>query len=76
MKQKRPDTFQRYNQVLATLNGGLMDVTSGLRPTSSTTYLKTPIIEEKWHQKRKQEGEERRVAEEETRVDVQGARGA
>ena len=27
MKQKRPDTLQRYNQVLATLNGGLMDVT-------------------------------------------------
>ena len=28
---------------------------------SSTINLKTPIIEEKWHQKRKQEGEERRL---------------
>ena len=27
MKQKRPDTLQRYNQVSATLNGGLTDVT-------------------------------------------------
>ena len=27
MKQKRADTLQRYNQVLATLNGGLTDVT-------------------------------------------------
>ena len=71
MKQKRPDTLQRYNQVLATLNGGLTDVTllddgntlHGVDAKSSfmERYLKTPIIEEKWYQKRKQEADERRV---------------
>ena len=64
MKQKRPDTLQRYNQVLATLNGGLMDVTL-LDERTSPDVLdhlpEDPIIEETWHQKRKQEGEERRL---------------
>ena len=84
MKLKRPDTLQHYNQVLATLNGGLTDVTlldertppdvldqfisagNALRDVGAKSpfmerYLKTPIIEEKWHQKRKQEAEERRL---------------
>ena len=84
MRQKKPGTLERYNQVLATLNGGLTDVTLldertppdvldhfisagnalhgvGAKSSFMERYLKTPIIEEKWHQKRKQEAEERRL---------------
>ena len=39
MEQKKPDTLERYNQVFATLNGGLTGHCwmSGPRPTSLTT---------------------------------------
>ena len=70
--------------MLATLNGGLTDVTLfdeqtppdvldhfvsagnalhgvGAKSSFMERYLKTPIIEEKWHQKRKQEAEEFRL---------------
>ena len=82
MKQKKPDTLERYNQVSAALIASLTDVTllDERTPTSSTTfsagnalhgvgarssfmerYLKTTTIEEKWHQKRKQEAAERHL---------------
>ena len=98
-KQKRPHTLQRYSQVLATLNGGLTDVTLldertppdvldhfisagkalhgvGAKCSFMERYLKTPIIEEKWHQKRKQEAEERRLQKKRRESTSEGRRGA
>ena len=79
MKQKRPDTLQRYNQVWATSNGGLMDVTLLDERTSPNVLDHLP---EDPHHRREVASETQAggrgapLAEEETRVDVQGRRGA
>ena len=82
--------------MLATMNGGLTDVTlldgrtppdvldhfiaagnalRGVGEEHFHGYLKTSIIEEKWHQKRKQEAEERRLQKKRRESTSEGREG-